>query len=226
MDSFSGFSKKTLSFFKQLKKNNTKTWFEDHRNDYENFVKKPSCDFVLAMGEKLEKIAPFVNAAPKVNQSLFRLHRDTRFSKDKTPYKTNMGIWFWEGERKRMECSGFYFHIDGDTLMLGVGMYIFPKPLLESYREAVVDDVHGKNLQKVAQKLAKKNYSFKGKHYKRMPRGFDESHKNAPLLLYNGLHSGIEMKIPKEFYSKDLIEFSYTFYKDMSPLHEWLRDTL
>jgi uncharacterized protein (TIGR02453 family) len=82
-------------------------------------VKGPSGAFVVSMGAKLKAISPAIKAIPKVNQSLFRVNRDTRFSADKSPYKTNLGIWFWEGEKKRMECPGFYFHLDTENLMLG-----------------------------------------------------------------------------------------------------------
>lgn len=85
----------------------------------------------LAMGDKLKAISPGIHAIPKVNQSLFRLNRDTRFSKDKTPYKTNLGIWFWEGERKRMECSGFYFYLGEGNLMLGTGIHVFSKGIVD-----------------------------------------------------------------------------------------------
>ena len=83
--------------FHSLEKNNTRQWFEKHKADYETYVKNPSIDFVTAMGEVLTKIAPGIHAIPKVNQSLFRINRDTRFATDKSPYKTNLGILFWEG---------------------------------------------------------------------------------------------------------------------------------
>jgi len=79
------------------------------------------------MGEKLRPLCPGINAIPKVNKSLFRINRDTRFAKDKSPYKTNLGILFWEGQGKRMESSGFYFHLEENLLMIGCGMYKFPK---------------------------------------------------------------------------------------------------
>ena len=110
MSAFKGFPRELVRFFNGLRKNNTKEWFQDHKQDYEDHVKQPSMEFVMAMGEKLKTVAPKIHAIPKVNQSLFRLNRDTRFSKDKRPYKANLGIWFWEGDRKRMECPGFYFH--------------------------------------------------------------------------------------------------------------------
>ena len=109
MSSFPGFSKESVQFYKSLSKNNDKRWFEEHKADYEQFVLAPAREFVVVLGEKLRKIAPQIHAEPKINQSIFRIYRDTRFSRDKSPYKTNLGIWLWEGVGKRMECSGFYF---------------------------------------------------------------------------------------------------------------------
>lgn len=226
MSGFKGFPKATVRFFEQLKKNNTREWFADHKRDYEVDVKEPSIAFVMAMGERLKKDAPRINAVPKINHSLFRLNRDTRFSPDKSPYKTNLGIWFWEGERKRMECSGFYFHLGDGKLMLGTGMHIFPKAILNPYRDAVVDKGHGSQLGRIIAGISKKGYRISGKHYKRIPRGYDGAHKNAEFLLHNGLASMREVKIPEELYSKAIIDYAFYHFKNMSPLHKWLRKAL
>ncbi|MFC1868910.1 DUF2461 domain-containing protein [Thermodesulfobacteriota bacterium] len=226
MSNFNGFPKELCTFFNQLKKHNTKEWFDSHREDYERYVKVPSIEFVVSMGDKLKEIAPGVNALPKINQSLFRLNRDMRFSNDKRPYKTNLGILFWEGERKRMECSGFYFHCEDENLMLGVGIYIFTKGLLDRYREAVVDAKLGSKLKKIIERLSKQGYVVGGKHYKKVPRGYDPSHKNFELLLHNGLTAMIETRIPEEFYRTDLIDYAFSHFKNMAPLHGWFREAL
>lgn len=92
MAQFNGFPRQYFTFFNQLKKNNSKEWFEKHRSEYDDSVMHPAREFVIAMGNKLRKIAPEVNAIPKINKSLFKINRDVRFSKDKSPYKTYMGI--------------------------------------------------------------------------------------------------------------------------------------
>ena len=226
MPDFRGFAKETVIFFEQLKKNNTREWFHDHKKDYEDVVKTPSMEFVTAMGKKLKEISPRINAVPQVNQSLFRLNRDTRFSPDKRPYKTHLGIWFWEGGRKRMECPGFYFHMGDGKLMLGAGMHIFPKMLLNPFRDAVVDKKLGPLLKKTLSEISKKGYVISGKHYKRIPRGYDDDHENAEWLMHNGLAAMAENKIPKEFYSDAIIDYAFSHFKNMSPLHEWLKEAL
>jgi uncharacterized protein (TIGR02453 family) len=178
------------------------------------------------MGEKLLKIAPGVNAIPKINQSLFKINRDVRFSKDKSPYKTYMGIWLWEGGRKRMESSGFYLHVENKNLLIGVGIKMFPKPILDRYRQAVVDNKQGAALKSAVKKIRDKGYLIDGKHYKKIPRGFDSGHPNGEYLLYNGLSARIEEKVPDAFYSEAILDYAYAHYKNMLPLHRWLKKSL
>jgi uncharacterized protein (TIGR02453 family) len=219
---FKGFSAQTGDFFNQLVMNNNKAWFDQNRADYEEYVLEPARAFILAMGEALRPYCPGLNAIPQVNKSIFRLNRDVRFSKDKTPYKTHLGIWMWEGEGKRMECPGFYFHFQPPSLMLGGGRYVFDKAQLEAYRESVVHEKHGKTLAKIVQEAAGAGLEIGVKHYKRVPRGYDREHPNADLLLHNGLTAMHSELIPQEFSSADLVEYCLGYYKKMLPMHRWL----
>jgi uncharacterized protein (TIGR02453 family) len=226
MSQFNGFPKEFFSFFEKLKKNNSKEWFEKNRRDYENCVLNPSREFVIEMGKKLRRIAPEVNAVPQVNKSLFKLNRDVRFSKDKSPYKTYMGIWLWEGSGKRMESSGFYLHTEDKNLLIGVGIKMFPKPVLDRYRQAVLDKKPGVELKKAVKKVSDHGYRVNGKYYKKVPRGYDADHPNADFLLYNGLTAMVEEKVPDVFFSDAIIDYAYSHYKNMLPLHRWLRTNL
>jgi uncharacterized protein (TIGR02453 family) len=226
MVKFNGFPREYFSFFNQLKKNNSKEWFEKHRSEYDEYVMHPAREFVIAMGKKLRKIAPEVNAIPKINKSLFKINRDVRFSKDKRPYKTYMGIWLWEGGRKRMESSGFYLHVENKNLLIGVGIKMFPKPLLDRYRKVVVEKKQGAALRSVVKKITDKGYLIDGKHYKKIPRGFDAEQPNAEYLLFNGLTARVEEKVSDVFYSEAIIDHAYDHYKNMLPLHRWLRKSL
>jgi uncharacterized protein (TIGR02453 family) len=222
---FYGFSKQTLTFFSNLAKNNTKMWFDQNKDLYERQVLVPSRDFIPAMGDRLKKIAPRVQADPRVNKSLFRLNRDIRFSPDKTPYKTHLGIWFWEGTRPRMECSGFYFHLEPRRFMLGVGLYAFPKDMLEAYRQSVVHPKYGPALTKAIMAIKKnKEYYLGEQHYKKIPQGYDPAHKNAEFLLYTGLYAGVELPVSEELFSEGLVDLCFKNYQKMLPLHRWLLD--
>jgi uncharacterized protein (TIGR02453 family) len=226
MAAFNGFSTQLVNFFQNLNDNNSKQWFEAHRKIYDDHVLQPAREFVVEMGKKLEKIAPAVNAIPKINQSLFRINRDTRFSKDKRPYKTHMGIWFWEGHRKRMECSGFYFHVEEGRLLLATGVHCFTPEILTLYRDAVIDKTLCQHLEKAVKEVSVKGYSIGGKHYKRIPRGYDSAHKNSEFLLHNGLYAMVEEKIPKLFFSPAVIDYSFSHFQNMLPLHSWLNKAI
>jgi uncharacterized protein (TIGR02453 family) len=224
-EEFKGFSKKTVKFFQDLAKNNNREWFAAQRNNYEENVLQPAQAFVVAMGERLRRLTPGIAANPRPDGSLFRIYRDTRFSPDKSPYKTHLGIYFWEGKGPRMECSGYYFHLEPPNLMLGGGLYIFPRPLLERYRQAAIDPEYGAELAAAIKKItARPGFSLGEKHYKRLPPGTDPALPNAELLLHNGLYAGWETNIPKEFYSAALIEYCWDKFRPLQPLHRWLTD--
>lgn len=217
------FLKEVHGFLVKLSQNNSKEWFEEHRDEFEEKVKKPAEEFVVLMGAKLQDIVPDIKAIPKTDKSIFRLHRDTRFSKDKSPYKTNLGILFWEGTRKKMECPGFYFHIEPGSFMLGSGTYMFSKELLKIYRDAVADPVLGKELDTAVKKVLKKgDYTVGGKNYKKVPRGYDPESPYAEYLLHDGFYVGYHSDNPKALFDVDIIKFSYNMYKQMLPIHEWL----
>ncbi len=132
----------------------------------------------------------------------------------------------WEGTRKRMESSGFYLHAENKHILIGVGVKMFPKPILDRYRQAVVDKKLGGDLKKVVQKVSDHGYRVDGKHYKRVPRGYDDGHPNAEFLLFNGMTARIEEKVPDEFYSNALLDYAYSHYRNMLPLHRWLKKLL
>jgi uncharacterized protein (TIGR02453 family) len=220
---FKGFSRETVSFFTDLKENNNKMWFEEHRQDYENWVLGPSIDFIRVMEKLFHKVSPAIVADPRVNRSIFRIHRDTRFSREKTPYKTNLALWFWEGDGPRMECPGFYFHLEPPMLMLAAGIHVFPKYLLEEYRRSVVDNRHGMTLARALAEVRKKGeYEIGEKHFKQVPRGFDKNHRNAEYLLFNGLDVFIEEELPPELYGEELPAYCMERFMDMWPIHTWL----
>lgn len=224
MSEFKGFSNGTFKFLKDLERNNKKEWFEKNRDIYENELLEPSFTFITEMGERLRSFAPGIVAIPKTDKSIFRIYKDVRFSKDKTPYKTHVGIFFWEGKRKKLENPGFYLQLNKGSIFVAGGLYIFPKDLLKPYRDAVVDPKKGKELQRIIKKITKNGlYKVGDTHYKKVPRGYDPEHPNAELLLYNGIHAFCEIPLPKEIYSSDFIDYCYRIFKDYSPLHAWVR---
>jgi uncharacterized protein (TIGR02453 family) len=221
MSEFAGFPKETVTFLPDLAKNNRKTWFNAHRDEYERFIADPAKTFTEAMGERLTAFAPGIIAEPRVNGSIFRIYRDTRFSKDKTPYKTHLGVFMWEGEGPKMECPGFYFHLEPPSLLLGGGVHIFSKHLLDEYRRSVIHPEHGPDLAEAVQSVSK-HLDIGGRHYKRTPRGYDPEHPLTEFLLHNGLTAWTEGQIPEELYSDALLDHCFGVFEQMVPLHNWL----
>lgn len=220
---FQGFFPETVTFFRSLKRNNTRDWFGKNKETYHTHVLEPAKAFVTDLGARLRSVSPEIIAVPKLNRSIFRIYRDTRFSPDKSPYKTHLALFFWEGVKPRMECPGFYFHLAPTHLMLGAGLYMFPRPVLETYRSAVVHPEHGAELEDIVGRIASLDgYTLGGRHYKRHPQGYDAQHPNAELLLHNGLYAGTEGPVPEELYSERLTDYCMERYLPMADLHRWL----
>lgn len=215
------FSERVSQFLGKLAKNNNKEWFEAHRDEYESELLEPAQAFVEIMGAKLRDIAPDVHAIPKIDKSIFRMHRDVRFSKDKSPYKQNLGLFFWEGSGKKMECPGFYFHLEKDRFFIGVGIYMFPKEILKRYRDAAADPVKAVALTKIIKKLEKK-YTIGSKTYKQIPRGYQPDPNFEDLMLHSGLTAMIEGANKTDLFGHDPISLVYKHFKAMLPLHQWL----
>lgn len=220
---FDGFPRGATTFLKGLAKNNSKAWFDEHRDQYDNELMEPAKRFVEAIGPKLAKFAPGIHAEPKVNGSIMRINRDTRFSKDKTPYKHYLGLWFWQGSGKSRECPGFYFGLSGDELTLGGGMHMFGPKQLTAYRKAVADTKKGGELRKAIKATAKvKGLTLHGEHYKKVPRGFDADHPNADLLKHNALYFGVTTKVPAALHTAKGVDHCADFYKKIWPLQKWV----
>jgi uncharacterized protein (TIGR02453 family) len=220
---FTGFTKQTVRFYADLRRHNNKPWFEAHRDVYEAHVIGPAKLFVTAMGERLKSVVPGIVAVPAVNKSIFRINRDTRFSLDPAPYKTNLGLYFWDGARSRMESAGYYVGLEPPDIMLGGGMYMIPDALLGRYRKDIVDPRRGAEIAKIVAALrAIPGCTVEGTHYKRVPAGFDAGHRNAELLKNKGLYASFETKVPPEFYGPEFVEYCLERFAPVAPLHRWL----
>jgi uncharacterized protein (TIGR02453 family) len=220
---FEGFSKETVRFLAGLRAHNEKAWFDAHRADYEACYLAPAQAFVEALEPRLRKIEPDVKAEPRVNGSIMRVNRDIRFSKDKSPYKDHMDLWFWTGDRKGWDSSGFFFRLTPDRLLLGAGMHGFQPPALARYREAVLDPKHGAALARVVAALRKAGYDVGTEAYKKVPSGVAADHPRAALLKHSGLHAGWEGKHPRELGTPKFVDFVSACFKAIAPIHRWLR---
>ena len=177
MGDFTGFGPATLGFLAELEANNNRDWFQANKTRYDERVLEPSLDFINAVGDHLPAISKHLVAIPKrMGGSLMRVYRDTRFSKDKTPYKTNIGIQFRHEQAKDVHAPGLYFHLDNDECFLGVGMWHPDRDALAAIRGAIAED--GGSWKRVRDAKAFRGvYDLGGASLKRPPQGFPREHR-------------------------------------------------
>jgi uncharacterized protein (TIGR02453 family) len=173
------FTRKSFTFLKDLAENNNREWFNENKARYEDDLKSPALHFIADFAPHLKKISPHFRADPRGNGgSLFRIYRDTRFSKDKRPYKTYTGLQFRHDEGKDAHCPGFYLHLEPGAFFVGAGIWHPDGPTTRAIREAIVEDPAGWKRASRGKKFAG-TYVLQGDRLKRHPRGFDEDH---PLI--------------------------------------------
>jgi uncharacterized protein (TIGR02453 family) len=173
------YSAATITYLRQLAKNNNREWFAEKKPDYERYVLEPSLRLIEAVGASLEKQAPMLRAEPKrQGGSLMRIYRDTRFSKNKDPLKTNIGIHFRHESGRDVHAPGIYLHIQPDECFLGAGIWHPENPVLMQIRQAIVDDTQ--QWKHVTSKRSfGKSFELTGDSLKRPPKGFAPDH---PLI--------------------------------------------
>ena len=171
------FTNELFGFLGDLADNNDREWFEAQRDRYEATVVQPAFRFIDAIRPKLHEISPrFLAVAKKQGGSMFRIHRDTRFSKDKTPYKTHVGLQFRHEQASRdVHAPGFYLHLEPGNVGVGVGMWHPQSSALHAIRTRVDTDRQGWGAVRKA--IDKAGFSFMGESLKRPPRGFDKDHE-------------------------------------------------
>jgi uncharacterized protein (TIGR02453 family) len=173
------FTPDTFQFLTALASHNERPWFEEHKQDYETFVRGPAYSFISDMADDLAAISPhFVASARPVGGSLMRIHRDVRFGHDKSPYKTNIGIQFRHELGKDVHAPGFYVHIEPEACFLGVGLWHPDATALGKIRDALADKP--KAWLKVRDdKAFQRNFALSGDSLATAPRGYARDH---PLI--------------------------------------------
>lgn len=225
---YPGLPADALAFLSDLAANNSRDWFQAHRDRYERSLLAPARALVEALGPHLRPFAPDVVADSRINRSLFRLNRDTRFSRNKDPYKTNLGLWFWEGPGKRMTCPGFYLQVEPNRLMLAAGLYVIPKELLPRYRDTIAHQPHrAEALQDALDRIQSRGYGISGDALKRTPRGYPKDHPHADLLKRKGIVASIDFTPPPDLlHTPDVVPWCAEHFAAMAPLHHWFLELL
>jgi uncharacterized protein (TIGR02453 family) len=174
------FTPALFRFLRDLRQNNARDWFEANRERYEDDVREPLIRFVIDFAPHLQKISPHFVADPRPNGgSIFRIYRDTRFSKDKTPYKTNAGVHFRHAAGKDAHAPGFYLNLAPGEVFMACGLWRPDAPALALVRSAIVDQ--SRRWEKLTASLAPR-FTLEGEQLARPPRGFDADHPHIDDL--------------------------------------------
>ena len=225
MYEFKGYSEEGLSFLSTLAKNNNRDWFIERKEIFQKEVQIPTQDFVFVLGQRLHSISPRLAYDTRLDGrgSIMRIYRDVRFSKDKSPYKTYVGITFWEGQSKKESISGFFIRIEPSGVEVYAGKHMFEKQRLQAFRRAVLDDELGSELEKIIDSInGLEGYEIGGIHYKRVPQGYDKEHERSDLLRHNGLWARAP-RIGSEILERsEFVDICYEHCAQMAPVHRWL----
>jgi uncharacterized protein (TIGR02453 family) len=217
---FEGFPKEGIRFLKGLKRNNNRSWFEKRKNEYEEYLRLPLQSFIFALQPYFASFAPEFDISPK--RSIFRIYRDIRFSKDKTPYKTHIAAHFvLRGKEKGFVGSGYYFHIEPGEVFAGGGIYMPDADQLKKIRKALA--THADEFLSIINDptFKKKFGKIEGDKLQRIPKGYDETHPMAEWLKLKQFFVGKSMA-ESACYKAALVESIASLYEDADPLVKFL----
>lgn len=208
------FDKNAFTFLSELERNNNRDWFQANKERYERDVKEPFLDFISDAGPRLRKVTPNLVADPRpVGGSLFRIHRDVRFSKDKSPYKTHAGAHFQLGG-KGVHGPGYYLHLEPGACFVAGGMWMPDPKALQMIRERIAD-------KPAEWRKARGSLDHGEDALKRPPRGFDPDHPMIADIKRKSFTSS--QRVSNQQVMAD--DFMKTFVRacsQMSPLMKFL----
>ena len=224
--SFPGFRPAALAFLHDLGAHNTRPWFEAHRDTYEREVREPLALLVEEVDSRLGDAAPEFTGSPKRN--IYRIHRDTRFSKDKSPYKTNAACWWGHrdaarrGEEGAHAGSGLYFELNPTGSYAAGGTWMPARHTLATVRQRIVDDVAGfeATMKTAAFKRTWKKLDEE-EMLTRLPRGYAAGHPAERWLRYQSF-TATAMLTRRDVLSRDLPEILVQRFASLLPLVRWL----
>jgi uncharacterized protein (TIGR02453 family) len=229
--SFPGFRPAALTFFRGLRRSNNKEWFEAHRPVYEDEIKRPLALLVDEIDARLGDVAPELVGQPK--RSIFRIHRDIRFSNDKSPYKTNAACWFFHrdvghgvGSQAAHGGAGFYFHLEPNACMCGGGIWMPPSPTLATLRQAIADD-HRTFTHLVTAPAFRKTFGPLSQEavLTRPPKGYSADHPAIDWLRYKSF-SAVRPLSAADVQSPKLPTLLMKYFSTMLPFVRWLNQAV
>jgi uncharacterized protein (TIGR02453 family) len=215
------FTRDTLKFLRALKRNNRREWFNAHRDDYERCVRLPMVAVVERLADDFRAFAPELVASPRA--SMYRIYRDTRFSADKTPYKTHVAAVFPTRGLAKHEGAGLYFHVSPAEVWIGGGMYAPQTPQLHAVREHIAANTKRLRAIVEARPFRRLVGELDGDRLQRVPRGFSRDHPAAEYLKFRNFLAGCEF--PAEFATRPAFYRTLlTVFGQVAPLSRFLNE--
>jgi uncharacterized protein (TIGR02453 family) len=218
------FDPELFRFLRDLKRHNDRDWFARNRERYEKDVRQPFLAFIADFADPLSRVSRYVVADPRpVGGSMFRIHRDTRFSKDKTPYKTHVAAWFRHDGGKLHDGPGFYLHLEPGRVFAGAGIWHPEPPVLERLRRAVA--TRGADWKKATGGAFRRTCTLEGDALVRPPRGFPPDH---PLIddIKRKDFTAITRWTEKDALSPKFVAQLTTFCRTATPFMRFLAKAL
>jgi uncharacterized protein (TIGR02453 family) len=218
---FKGFTKRSVEFLFALKMHNNKTWFEQYKQDYLDYVLKPMQDLVSDLGPFLKKIDPQLEIRPAVGKTISRIYRDIRFSNDKSPYKSRIWAGFKRDIEDWQDAPGFYFELSPERYSYGMGAYNTTKETMDNFR-AHLTEKPDEFLQVISFLKSKDNeLMIEGDKYKRL-KETDASARLREWFQYKNFYVHRTRDIDRTVFSTKLVERIAEDFQKMKPLYKYL----
>ncbi len=217
------FTKDYIDFFKELVNNNNRDWFQANKKRYEKSVKEPFSNFVAALLNELQKDWGPIPWTAK--DFVMRIYRDTRFSKDKTPYKDYMAAMLSQYGRKEMTRPGIYLHANHNGVELYTGCYVLEKENLYNVRSKIIENAKQFNALISDPKFKQTYGEVLGDKHKRLPKEFQEAAETQPLIYNKGFYYC--SKLPaKDLLADDLVNKIVANYEVAKDINQFLDSSL
>jgi uncharacterized protein (TIGR02453 family) len=217
---FTGFPKAGLDFLRKLKKNNNRPWFQARKTEYEENVRFPMQCLVAGLAVRLHDEIPEIEFNPR--KSIFRIYRDTRFSNNKTPYKTNVGAYFdMRGKKGETETPGLYVGVGTEEVFVGGGIYMPTGEQLKAIRKSIADSPDEYLAVVRSPRFRRRFVAIQGAVLARAPLGYRPDHPMIEHLKHKQYFTGIELD-EKACYSARFLETVAVAFTDTMPLVRWL----
>jgi uncharacterized protein (TIGR02453 family) len=223
---FQGFPEGGLAFLGALEQHNDRAWFEAHRTAWDAQIVPAMLEWCAALLQRLRDVMPRLVFVPRVGGSVYRLNRDTRFSRDKRPYRTHVAALLWEGG-ERHDAPGVYLHVATDEVIFGGGIHAFEEARLDRFRKLLHDEASAERLE--AALAAARQAGIKPEiadTLPRPPRGFDPEGPLAELSKYKGLAMTRKAKPAPWLHTAEALDRAEAAARAYAPLHVWMRDEL